>query len=177
MADAAPALRLFFALWPDAATRAALASLQGPLGQQAGGRLVAPENLHLTMAFLGMQPAQLLPAISTVLDRLALPEMTLQVDCYGYFPRARIAWAGMSRPPAALIALHEDLSAALRQCGVGYDKPSVFRPHITLMRHAAEGCAAAVAPVCWKAPQLALVQSDTPPGGPVYRVLRQRAAR
>lgn len=177
MADAAPQLRLFFALWPDAATRAALAGLQRPPGRQAGGVPVAPENLHLTMAFLGMQPAHLLPAIGTVLNRLTLPDMTLQVDRYGYFPRARIAWAGMSRPPEALVALHEDLGTAIRQCGIGYDQPSAFRPHITLMRHAAQGCASDPAPVCWRTPQLALVQSDTTPGGPVYRVLGQCAAR
>lgn len=176
MTDDSPALRLFFALWPDSATRAALAGLQRPLGQQARGRLVAPENLHLTMAFLGMQPAPLLPAIMGVLDRIALPAMTLQVDCYGYFPRARIAWAGIGQPPPALLALHEELSAALRQCGIGHDKESTFRPHVTLMRNAAVGGAGAAGPVLWSAPQLALVQSTTTPHGPVYRVLAQRAA-
>ena len=35
--------------------------------------------------------------------------MTLEVDRYGCFQRARIAWAGMRRPPPALAALHEAL--------------------------------------------------------------------
>ncbi|MET0961446.1 MAG: RNA 2',3'-cyclic phosphodiesterase [Noviherbaspirillum sp.] len=170
------ALRLFFALWPDSATRAALAALQVPLAQQARGRLVAPKNLHLTMAFLGMQEAPLLPAILGVLDRMALPAMTLQVDCYGYFPRARIAWAGIGQPPAALLALHAELIAALRQCGIGHDRESAFRPHVTLMRNAAAGGVGAAGPVVWNAPQLALVQSTTTARGSVYRVLAQRAA-
>ena len=176
MAQAESRLRLFFALWPDAGTRALLAGLQRALGQQAGGRLVAPENLHLTMAFLGMQPAPLLPAIAAVLDQIALPEMTLQVDCYGYFPRARIAWAGIVQPPAALLALHDALIAVLGRCDIGHDKEATFRPHITLMRNATAGGAATVAPVCWHAPQLALVQSTTTARGPVYRVLARRAA-
>ena len=175
MAADAPALRLFFALWPDAATRSALAALQHGLGVQAGGRLVAPENLHLTMAFLGMQPARLLPAITGVLERIAVPEMTLLVDTYGYFPRARMAWAGLSAPPRALMALQAELIGALRQCGIGHDMESVFRPHITLMRNAAAGGLGMVQPICWEAPCLALVQSATLARGSTYKVLAEQA--
>lgn len=175
MADAAPALRLFFALWPDEAARAALLRLQQHLGQPPGARPVAPENLHLTMAFLGMQPAALLPQIEAILDRVAVPEMTLEVDRYGCFSRARIAWAGIGRPPPALAAMHGELMAALRQSGVGHDQASTFRPHISLLRNAVCDSGPAAEPFRWHAPQLALVQSTTMPRGPVYRVLAQRA--
>lgn len=169
-------LRLFFALWPDEAARAALARLQHPLGRPPGARPVVPENLHLTMAFLGMQPVSLLPAISAILDQVTVPEMTLEVDRYGCFARARIAWAGINRPPPALTALHEELTAALRQCGIGHDKASAFRPHITLLRNAVCESGAAE-PFSWHAPQLALVHSITAPSGPIYKVLAQRAPR
>ena len=175
MADAAPALRLFFALWPDETARAALVRLQRGLGQPPGARPVAPENLHLTMAFLGMQPAALLPDIQAILKRLTVPEMTLEVDRYGAFQRARIAWAGIRRPPPALAALHEALMAELGQCGIGHDKASAFRPHITLMRNAVCEGGTVDEPFIWHAPQLALVHSVTAPGGPIYTVLAQRA--
>lgn len=175
MADAAPALRLFFALWPDDAARAALHRLQRGLGIPAGARPVAPENLHLTMAFLGMQQAALLPEIEAILDRVAVPELRLDLDCYGCFPRARIAWAGMRQPPPALAALHEALMEALRQCGIGHDKASAFRPHVTLLRNAVCDNGPAAEPFCWHGPRLALVQSTTMPAGPVYRVLAERA--
>jgi 2'-5' RNA ligase len=175
MTDAAPALRLFFALWPDQAARAALLRLQRRLGQPPGARAVAPENLHLTMAFLGMQPAALLAQIEAILDRVALPAMSLDVDCYGCFSRARIAWAGIRRPPPALAALHEALMAALKDSGIGHDKASAFRPHISLLRNATCESAALAEPFSWHAPQLALVQSTTTPAGPIYKVLAQRA--
>jgi len=174
MADAAPALRLFFALWPDEAARAALLRLQRRLGQPPGARPVAPENLHLTMAFLGMQPATLLPEIAAILDRVTVPELTLVVDRYGSFSRARIAWAGIVRPPPALAALHEELMGALRECGIGHDKASAFRPHISLLRNAVCEGGPVDEPFGWHAPPLALVQSTTMPSGPVYKVLAQR---
>ena len=173
MADAA--LRLFFALWPDESARAALVRLQRGLVQPPGARPVAPDNLHLTMAFLGMQPAALLPQIEAILDRMAVPAMTLEVDRYGCFQRSRIAWAGIRRPPPALAALHEALMDELRQCGIGHDKASAFRPHITLQRNAVCESGAVAEPLRWHAPQLALVHSTTTPGGPIYRVLAQRA--
>ena len=165
------ALRLFFALWPDEASRAALARLQD---QRISGRPTAPFNLHLTMVFLGMQPAQVLPALNEVLNRVDLPEMTLQVDRFGYFSRARIAWAGMRHPPPALLALHADLAAAVKDCGIGHDKESGFRPHITLARNAPSAPAGEAPSITWHAPRLALVRSTTMPHGPVYEVLAQR---
>jgi len=175
MSDVAPALRLFFALWPDEAARAALLRLQQRLVQPPGARPVAPQNLHLTMAFLGMQPATLLPEIEAILDRLTVPEMTLEVDRYGCFQRSRIAWAGIRRPPPALAALREALLGELGQCGIGHDKASAFRPHISLHRNAVCESGAAAESFSWHAPELALVHSITMPGGPVYKVLAQRA--
>jgi 2'-5' RNA ligase len=175
MADAAPALRLFFALWPDEAARAALLGVQRRLGQPPGARPVAPENLHLTLAFLGMQPALLLPEIEAILARVAVPEMTLAIDHYGCFSRARIAWAGARRPPPALVAMHQELMTALRQSGIGHDKAATFRPHISLLRNAVCDSGPVAEPFRWHAPRLALVHSTTTPGGPIYRVVAQRA--
>jgi 2'-5' RNA ligase len=174
MSDAAPALRLFFALWPDEAARAGLLGLQRRLVQPRGARPVAAENLHMTMAFLGMQPAVLLPEIEAVLGRVAVPEMALDIDCYGCFGRARIAWAGLQRPPGALVALHRALMDGLVECGIGHDVAAPFRPHVTLFRRADCGSWALDEPFCWRAPRLVLVRSITTPRGPVYEVLAQR---
>jgi 2'-5' RNA ligase len=169
-----PSLRLFFALWPDEATRSALAGLLPP-GQSGAGRPTAPENLHLTMAFLGMQPAEVLPALEQVLQAIAFPALRLQLDRYGYFQRARIAWLGMKQPPPALLQLQRELSATLRQCGIGHDRESAFRPHVTLARNAPAAPRGREPEIVWQAPQLALVQSTTTPSGPIYQVLAQRA--
>ena len=54
---ARPLMRLFVALQPTAAFREALALLQDRL-RAAGvtGRYLTPDNLHLTLAFIGMWP-------------------------------------------------------------------------------------------------------------------------
>ena len=92
-----PAHKLFFALWPDEAARQAMVRLQQPVR----GRLIPPEKLHLTMAFLGQQPAEALPLLLDILHAVELPPLTLEIDCYGYFKRPQIAWAGMRGPPPA----------------------------------------------------------------------------
>jgi 2'-5' RNA ligase len=171
----AASLRLFFALWPDEATRSVLARLLTPPGQPEAGRPTAPENLHLTMAFLGMQPAQVLPALEQVLQAIDFPELRLQLDRYGYFQRARIAWLGMKHPLPALLQLQRELSAALRECGIGHDRESAFRPHVTLARNAPAAPRGRPPEIVWQAPHLALVQSTTTPRGPIYAVLAQRA--
>ncbi|WP_374584587.1 RNA 2',3'-cyclic phosphodiesterase [Pseudoduganella sp.] len=155
-----PAHKLFFALWPDAAVRQALVRLQQPVR----GRLIPPEKLHLTMAFLGQQPAEALPALQAILAGTVIPPLALEIDCYGYFTRPRIAWAGMQAPPAALLEVQAGLMARLEAAGFSAATHGEFKPHITLAREAKEAPGAfSAAPVTWHVAGLALVESM--PGG------------
>ena len=45
-------MRLFFALWPSAAERAALAAWQAALQGKCGGRAMGAEGLHATLEHL-----------------------------------------------------------------------------------------------------------------------------
>jgi 2'-5' RNA ligase len=45
--------RLFFALWPDDAVRARLTGVVDSLRRTVSGKWVKPDNLHITLAFLG----------------------------------------------------------------------------------------------------------------------------
>jgi 2'-5' RNA ligase len=148
--------KLFFALWPDEDTRAALARLQ-PL---APGRAIAPAKLHLTLAFLGQQPAAALAPLLAILEGLAVPELPLRVDCLGYFQRPRIAWAGMTAPPPALLAMQAELMAKLEAAGFSAATHGQFKPHVTLAREAKSAPSAAhFDPVPWHAREVALVES------------------
>lgn len=153
--------KLFFALWPDPATRAALARLL-PLVQ---GRHIPPAKLHLTLAFLGQQEEARLPALLAILERLAAPAMRLRIDCFGYFARPHIAWAGMAQPPAALLDMQAQLMAELTAAGFDPATHGEFKPHITLAREAKQAPpASAFDPVLWDVAQVALVESDTATG-------------
>ena len=153
---AAATRKLFFALWPDAPSRAALATLQAPVA----GRLTPAAKLHLTLAFLGHVPADRVAALLAIRDALAVPPLRLAIDCYGYFARPRIAWAGMTRVPAELVALHEDLVRRLEAAGFSAATHGAFKPHVTLAREARHAPPDAPAtPVVWEVDRAVLVES------------------
>lgn len=148
--------KLFFALWPDEGVRQGLVRLQSPVR----GRLIPPEKLHLTMAFLGQQPAEALPVLLDILQATHMPQLQLTLDCYGYFKRPHIAWAGMSLVPEALLAAQGELMARLEAAGFSAATHGEFKPHVTLAREAKEAPAGfSGEPVVWEVRGLALVES------------------
>jgi len=151
-----PAHKLFFALWPDDEARKALVRLQQPVR----GRLIPPDKLHLTMAFLGLQPAEALPVLLGILEEMPAPPLRLVIDCYGYFKRPQIAWAGPSVAPAALVALQAELMERLEAAGFSAATHGEFKPHVTLAREAKEAPGEFLsAPVVWNVSRLSLVES------------------
>lgn len=165
-------VRLFYALWPDDATRAALVRWQ----DHVQGRKIAPDNLHITLAFLGQQPTTLIPTLQTILTSLPSPDMTLVLDRLGYFSRHRIAWAGIQEVPDVLVTLQKTLAQALAQHGIAFNDQSGFRPHVTLARDALAPGEVAVDAIHWRVNQLVLAQSTTDREGSFYRVLAKRAS-
>lgn len=166
---AAP-LRLFYALWPDAATRAALAALQAGID----GRPTPPANLHLTLAFLGQQPQAALPLLQTLLAALPATPVPLNLNHSGYFPRQHLAWIGPEPAPAALLELQRRLTQALARQLPGYQPAERFLPHVTLARKAAAAIPVPATPIAWRSSQIALVRSITAAQGARYEVLATR---
>lgn len=164
-------LRLFFALWPDDATRTALVQLQAPMQ----GRIVPYGNLHLTLAFLGQQPATVLADAQKILTHLSTPTPTLVLDRLGYFTRNRIAWIGSHATPPGLPALQQELTNALIANGISFNNQPSFKPHITLARDASLPPDITFDPLLWRADRVALVQSITDVHGSAYRVLASRS--
>lgn len=167
--------RLFFALWPDAAARRALASLAGEVAGRSGGRAVGEDRLHLTLVFLGEVPRDRIPAARAAASGVAVPPFELSLDHIGSFARTGVAWAGVDPPPAELAGLHAALAGRLSEAGFGLEKRA-FAAHLTLARRIArpvEG--AAIAPIAWRVPEFALVQ--TQPGDGAYRTLERWALR
>lgn len=163
-------LRLFYALWPDDATRNALLQIQASMR----GRLIRYENLHMTLAFLGQQPVSLLPTLTDILTHLPKLDIVLTLDRAGYFPRNRVAWAGAHQAPEALTALYHRLMQSLAQHGIASDTQSNFKPHVTLARDASAPPDIPFTPIRWQANQVALVQSTQRSDGVFYEVLAMR---
>lgn len=166
-------LRLFFALWPDDPTRARLADWMQAIHRASGGRAMPPENVHLTLAFLGSTPAAALPAIAAAAGRAAPRTFTLRIDAPGYWRHNQIAWAGAREVPPALAALVGDLRAALLEANVAFD-PKPFVAHLTLVRKAPPGFRLPrLEPIEWPVRDFVLVRSMTGPDGSAYEVTQR----
>ncbi len=162
--------RLFYALWPDEATRTHLKRLQ----ESVIGRKVSPEHLHLTLAFLGNQAKSLLPALAKLLDRLPGQSFTLGIDRYGYFSKPRIAWAGPSESPQPLLDLQQSLMHELDAAQVPVRAEGKFKPHVTLARDANSLNEPFAPGVSWRVSKIMLVQSVQVKGGVIYSPIMEK---
>jgi 2'-5' RNA ligase len=169
-AVAAQSLRLFFALWPDAATRARLAEWTRAIHRKSGGRVMRPENVHLTLAFLGSTEPGALPSIEAAAAGVSPRTFVVRIDEPGYWRHNQIAWAGVGQVPHELAALVADLRAALAESGIPFD-PKPFVAHVTLIRKARPGFRLPrLEPIEWPVQGFVLVRSVTGPDGSTYEI-------
>jgi len=132
--------RLFFALWPDAATAERLRQA-GRAPDLATGRVPALADLHVTLCFLGAIEAL---AATALCERAALiesPPFELEFDSLQYWRRSRVLAATCSRTPAVASALAAALADSARTIGLRPDERPL-RPHVTLVRGLREAPAA-----------------------------------
>lgn len=165
----APRRRIFFALWPDAATRRAIVRATRAAVRHCGGKPTPEQNLHVTLAFLGPVDAGMLGAVEALVLPPA-PPFTLVLDRLGLWERAQILWLASSESPPALGALERGLWDRLEALGFARD-PRPYHAHVTLARkaQAARGTAARVV---WPVAGVALVESKTGPRHSRYTVLK-----
>ena len=176
LAESGPAkrdtLRLFFALWPDDATRDALNRTGKWLHQHWGGRRMRADTLHITLAFLGSVPAERLDVLTGCADTVKTDAFELVLDQAGYWRHNRIGWLGASETPPQHVELVSALNGALQAAGFPVDvRPHV--PHVTLLRNTAGGEVPVCVPVRWPISDFVLVASRTEADGARYGVIRR----
>jgi RNA 2',3'-cyclic 3'-phosphodiesterase len=132
---AAPALRLFFAV--DVRCPAALRRVVidlGGLGRAV--KAVDPDQLHVTLKFLGATPADLVPRLADVLSHAEFPAaFDVSLVGLGAFPSAQrpsVLWAGLE-PVGPLQQMARTLEAAVEPLGFARESRP-FRPHVTVAR-------------------------------------------
>lgn len=95
------------------------------------GRFCSPQNLHLTLAFLGEQSKTACTQVETILKTLPFPKMILSFQQVGFFKD--LCYVAIESQ--ALQAYVATLRKALKEAGLVFDaKP--FKAHITLIRKA-----------------------------------------
>ena len=124
-------MRLFIAIPLSNLAKDAVRQIQNTF-RAAGvrGNYTRPENLHLTLAFIGEygDPNEVLDALETV----EFEPLLLTMDRLGRFDD--LWWTGFADSPE-LNTLVKRLRRALAEAGIPYDRKK-FMPHVTILRRA-----------------------------------------
>ena len=148
---------------------------------------VRPQNIHLTLRFLGnINPADIENIGGAMADAVAeCTPFTLTVGGIGFFPgikRPRIIWVGLGGATAVLLEVQRNLEDRLATVGFPKEKRS-FKAHLTLGRirqavdpntlgRAIEYCSD-IGRQQFTADRIILFKSDLRPSGAVYSQLKQ----
>ncbi len=132
-------MRAFVAVFPPPEVREALLGAAHELPVAGAVRWIRPENVHLTLKFLGDIPnGELLDRVGVALEAVCGRHEPFEAgtSAFGAFPstgRARILWAGIDEGSDRLRALAEDVETSLEPLGFGREDRA-YTPHLTLGR-------------------------------------------
>jgi RNA 2',3'-cyclic 3'-phosphodiesterase len=131
-------VRIFVAVFPPLEVRSALAAAARELPVVGEVRWIRPENLHLTLKFLGNVPQEDLSRVAEALEPVRLRHSPFEAGLSGFgaFPsarRARILWVGIGEGTEPLLALARDVEASLEPLGFEREDRA-YMPHLTLGR-------------------------------------------
>jgi RNA 2',3'-cyclic 3'-phosphodiesterase len=91
-----------------------------------------PENLHVTLSFLGQVDPSRLNDIEQALSTIKATRLHLQLDGVGAFPNAGILYAQI-KPSTSLLNLAEQVFRSMENCNFPREQRP-YTPHITLAR-------------------------------------------
>jgi len=100
-----------------------------------GARWLPPEQLHLTLVFIGEAGRDEMEAVVDELAAVESQPFSLALRGVGHFPprgTPRVLWAGLA-PQPALHDLQARVAAAVRRGGIALERRR-FSPHVTLAR-------------------------------------------
>jgi len=143
-------IRLFIAVNCNDETKNLLLSVQDDIKSQSlKGNFSRPENLHLTLVFLGETPDDQVPAICTIIQEAMQPSIapfTLafsQTGCFRHSDK-ELWWIGAQQTDPSLIILknlRQRIMNGLSAANIAYDDRP-FKPHITLGREIKQSASA-----------------------------------
>lgn len=132
-------LRAFVAVGLSDALRERLANIVARL-RRAGGRVSwpPPENLHITLVFLGDILSDAASRAAHILDEVAAATVPFEVKCegvgiFGPARAPRVIWAGVNDLGGQLTRMQAEISAAFEAQGFRLEERP-FHAHITLGR-------------------------------------------
>lgn len=168
---------------PDEARDLLAARLDQTVGiPSIPGKVVPPENWHITLRFLGWVDEPTLDRVTAELDQMDTPpRFRVRLGGLGAFSRparASVLWVAIDRGAEEVVDLAGRVEQAME--GIGFEKEGrPYHPHLTLSRIRPERdvrelvAGMPAAGVSFDVPSIALVESHTGPGGARYEVLER----
>ena len=161
-------MRVFFAALPDAETRARIAAAADALELKVA---VPTDDYHMTLAFVGEVPAELLETLRQVGAAQRGRTFSVRFDTYEHWSKARVLVVAAADIPASLHRFWEALHGDLAQHHLALE-PQSLRPHVTIARKVSQ---APVLPAMrafeWSIRMFSLMQSTSSEVTPRYTVL------
>lgn len=178
-------MRLFVALHVAPEIRQRISDLVRELrAADARPKWVKPDNLHLTLKFLGQVAPDTLPRVVAALATVpARPAIEVRIRRLGFFPaekHATVFWVGVE-PGAGLTELASQIDLRMRELGFAPEQRA-FQPHLTLARFNPPGASQVLQAAfhhyrdmefgVLRATDFHLVESKTRPAGAEYTTLQ-----
>ena len=162
--------RLFFALWPNDATRHELFHIALQFKDEKL-RLVKKSNLHMTLEFLGEVSEEDQRGLIEKAGKITGEAFDIELTRVGFWRKPQILFVGTTQLPKPLTQLVKDIRKMLKKQGLKPDTRE-YKPHVTIARKARE----IVVPkgtvhINWHVDRFALVISESTDTGVQYRVL------
>ena len=125
-------VRLFVALGLPERIRLRLATLAVGID---GARWAPPENLHVTLRFIGDLAEDRIADIGDALDAIRMPALHVTLRGAGHFSsgkKTRAVWVGVEKTEE-LAALQARVERAVTACGLEPERRK-YAPHVTIAR-------------------------------------------
>ena len=148
-------------------------------------KLVEPQNIHITVRFLGNITPTMAEKIFEEMKKVPFAPFNVQINGLGAFPDlryARVVWTGITEGADQLKSVFSQLEPQLRRLGFTPDHKG-FSPHLTIARVKSGRNKAQLAEFITenanydfgaiKAECLRLKKSDLTPNGPIYSTLKE----
>ncbi len=148
-------------------------------------KLVEPQNIHITVRFLGNITPAMAEKIFEEMKKVQFVPFNVQIKGLGVFPDlryARVVWAGITDGADQLKSVFSQLEPRLRGLGFTPDSKG-FSPHLTIARVRSGRNKKQLAEFITEnanyefgainAKCLRLKKSDLTPRGPVYSTLKE----
>ena len=167
-------IRVFFALWPQAAIQHKLHAIANEYQARCDARVMRTDTLHMTLQFIGNINRSQLPKLISAADKVsAVPPFRLELNTLSFWKHNRIGYATLTASESALETLAATLQHELAKVGFIADSTK-FSPHVTLLRNVEHILAPQnFMPVTWQVNSFVLVESVTVNQKTQYQILQE----